>query len=364
MHEPIEGYEAGRKGRAVERWTPEAAWTGATGSVELERGEDWNDRNAEALAYASMWAYSPPREFVNRLSGYGFGDDLEAYDIQVRNSALLLDTTVYFVRAGEVGIVVFRGTEPTDVVDLLTDVSVLLTEFPYDGEQDSHVHRGFYRATSSVRSEIEFRLQDSGVRALYIAGHSLGGALAMLLAAELHARGHVRARQADGPGPELRGVYTYGQPMVGDGEFVRWYERMGLDTRTFRHVRDRDVVTRVPPAWSGPYRHAGREYRCHVRDDDRGLYWKRHEGDPVAPFPGPASWALGQGLVAYYVRRAWGRAGRKLAQSALFAVTLDAHFPDLYVIPSEASRVAPSAHRKPMAYEERDGGGLRELGLA
>lgn len=86
-------------------------------------------------------------------------------------------------------------------------------------------------------------------RAIYVTGHSLGGALALLAALELKRQGFNIAQ-----------VYTFGQPRVGNAAFKRLYEK-SLGDRTYRLVYREDIVPRVPllPAWSDPYRHAAGE---------------------------------------------------------------------------------------------------------
>jgi hypothetical protein len=81
---------------------------------------------------------------------------------------------------------------------------------------------------------------------IWITGHSLGGALGMLFA--------WRMRRNFTPA----GVYTFGQPRIGDRAFSDAYEALGLKSLTWRVVHAADVVPRVP--WfPGSYRHAGHE---------------------------------------------------------------------------------------------------------
>jgi hypothetical protein len=95
--------------------------------------------------------------------------------------------------------------------------------------------------------------------ALYITGHSLGGALATVAAAMLFA--YADAGRITRPGFDvkswLRGVYTFGQPMVGDATFTRLNEALGK--KTFRHVYRRDVVARLPSRTMGPFVHMGQQ---------------------------------------------------------------------------------------------------------
>ena len=61
-----------------------------------------------------------------------------------------------------------------------------------------------------------------------------------------------------GDGTGLAGIYTFGQPRVGDWRFRDSYNSCELLGRTFRVVHGDDFVPRVP--WLlGWYRHAGRE---------------------------------------------------------------------------------------------------------
>jgi pimeloyl-ACP methyl ester carboxylesterase len=101
-------------------------------------------------------------------------------------------------------------------------------------------HRGFAAALESVWSEVLQAAQALGAgRPLFVAGHSLGAALAQLAAMRLVAHG-----------VGVAGVYTYGSPRAGDAEFRAAYDA-ALGERTFMHVNDEDVVTTIPPWWTG-----------------------------------------------------------------------------------------------------------------
>lgn len=81
-------------------------------------------------------------------------------------------------------------------------------------------------------------------RKLWVAGHSLGGALANLFSAQM---------VNDYPGSEdaIGGVYTFGQPRVGDLQYAQFVnEKMGQ--RFFRFVNGNDLIPRLPlgiPSW-------------------------------------------------------------------------------------------------------------------
>jgi hypothetical protein len=116
------------------------------------------------------------------------------------------------------------------------------------------VHKGFHDALHAVW-EIAYqngeilpaRLLNRGDRAVWITGHSLGGAIAELCAAQASFETHV----------PVQGVYTFGQPRCGDDAFARLVHA-ALGQRIFRFVNDRDIVPRVPFFGMG-FRHYGCE---------------------------------------------------------------------------------------------------------
>ena len=137
-------------------------------------------------------------------------------------------------------LVAFRGTE-ADPRDWITD-----SRFgPRKGELGGMVHSGFHEALDLVWPNVGEALAAIGDRELWLAGHSLGAALAVLAAA--------RVTEAGGT---VTGVYTYGQPRIGKSDFRAAYDARLLDD-TFRVDNHIDLVTRVPLLLQG-YRHVGR----------------------------------------------------------------------------------------------------------
>jgi predicted lipase len=73
---------------------------------------------------------------------------------------------------------------------------------------------------------------------IIVTGHSLGGSLAILAAADL-AKTHGKIEQ----------VYTFGQPRVGNAAFASHYQ--SLVSNTFRLIDFADIVPHVPPSAFG-----------------------------------------------------------------------------------------------------------------
>lgn len=125
------------------------------------------------------------------------------------------------------GVLAFRGTEK-DIRDIKTDLKAPMIET--DGNK---IHSGFYTAFNDLKPQIESALnaiEDSGC-ALYITGHSLGGALALLATKFLAS-------------DSLGACYTFGSPRVASSKFGD-----NIKTPIYRVINAADLVPRVPPAY-------------------------------------------------------------------------------------------------------------------
>lgn len=123
----------------------------------------------------------------------------------------------------------FRGTDPITLPNWLTVAVVRLVEC---GEYDGRVHRGFSYALQRAWHKVEAILDEIQDKPLFLTGHSMGGALAMLAGCRLAKAG--RSPIA---------VYTYGAPRVGDPNFCAGYA-----LPTYRVVNRLDLVPELPLA--------------------------------------------------------------------------------------------------------------------
>lgn len=137
-------------------------------------------------------------------------------------------------------ILAFRGTQ--EPRDFITDAQCWMD---YLVESQDWVHHGFATAFRSMRDELLDFVISKPAEPIFVTGHSLGGALAMLAANYLRHNLRVGA------------VYTFGGPRVGDATWAMCYDA-ALGDRTFRFVNEEDIVPRVPGMLAG-YRHAGQE---------------------------------------------------------------------------------------------------------
>jgi hypothetical protein len=209
-------------------------------SLELFEDAAGDARNARFLALACDFAYLDEAAaaplFRDRLG-------LEARLISVDN------TQVYVGQNDKSVVVAFRGSQAPDTLDglkdwLLTNANDLLilpegrlgTDFAAAGV-GARFHRGFMGALAEIWDPL-FAAVDSALKArerpLWITGHSLGGALALLAAWRLQ-QNFVPVHQ----------VYTFGAPMIGNAAAAQAFQRE-FANKIFRYVDEEDLVPRLP----------------------------------------------------------------------------------------------------------------------
>lgn len=126
----------------------------------------------------------------------------------------------------------------------------------------AQVHRGFENLYLTMRAAVLATARKYPTARVLIGGHSLGGAIATLAAADLGQRG--LPSDAAAPPSALDGearpvtAYTYGCPRLGDGGFVRAMESAAPDNWRVANVADA-IPTLPPPGIGGnAFRHTPR----------------------------------------------------------------------------------------------------------
>ena len=204
----------------------------------------FSDKNAAILAQASAVAYQDAAQCRAWATARNFSG---AFDFFEKN-----DTQGFVAESADAILVAFRGTQPGRPMDWFVDANAVQRDWHHG---PGEVHGGFAGALDAVwgvtfanGEALPHRLVNRGPRTVWITGHSLGGALAELCA----------ARASFAHSVPIRGVYTFGQPRVGDKTFADAVSAR-LGSVIFRFVNDKDIVPRVP-LFSMRYCHYGSQH--------------------------------------------------------------------------------------------------------
>jgi triacylglycerol lipase len=208
--------------------------------LELYEDAMGDARNARALAVASDLAY-----FAQVEGGPAFKEQL-GLDATLFSAG---NTQAYVATNDSHIVVAFRGTESPTAIDglkdwLLTNAANLLmvpegrlgTDLAAAGV-GARFHQGFVNAIGAIWDPV-FQAADAerkkSDRPVWVTGHSLGGALAML-GAWLFNRKFVPVHQ----------VYTYGGPMIGNDEAAKAFNK-AFGNKIFRYVDTIDPIPKLP----------------------------------------------------------------------------------------------------------------------
>ena len=163
---------------------------------------------AHQAAVLANDAYLPPAQFVQKY---------QSPDYELISEKALSINYYFFVQRKQI-IVVFEGTN--DLSSLGTDLDVGESSFMHlFGTQ---VHKGYYTEAQMAYARLVPYL--SKEKQIIVTGHSLGGAVAHLLAALLYKEGY-----------SVR-LFTFGEPPVGNEDFVQSIK--GLDHQRYTHIFD------------------------------------------------------------------------------------------------------------------------------
>lgn len=165
-------------------------------------------------------------------------------------------TQAMIIKTDKQLIVCFRGTEPTEISDVLSD----LKAWPKRSREKGLVHFGFAQALDRVYDKMMeqiSQLDTSKIEKVICTGHSLGAALATVMASRIDAE-------------EL---YTFGSPRVGTRSFINEMTADGITH--YRFVNNNDIVTRVPLALMGYKHHGELCYINHYGNIRKMTAWQR-----------------------------------------------------------------------------------------
>lgn len=130
----------------------------------------------------------------------------------------------FLATRGDEAIISIKGTD--SLKDAEFDINVIKTE--YRGTQ---VHSGFYDCFKAVWDDVRDFLKPHHTK-VYITGHSLGAAIASIIAVAVTDLGITPS------------IATFGSPRVGDDAWVALFNSLIKDS--VRVVHEFDIVTRIP----------------------------------------------------------------------------------------------------------------------
>jgi hypothetical protein len=214
---------------------------------QFSGGSGFGIGNARAMAWMSQLAYETDEP--DKIKGILklFGLDLVEGGVVVRESKTVLpvaSTHCFVASHPKAVIVAFAGTDPLSLANWISDFDAHL--------EATGTAEGYEVAAGVVWSELKQLLEryvPPGGK-VFVTGHSLGGALAALIAHRIGTE-----LQAD-----VDAVYTFGMPRPGSKAFADLYNRQ-LGMRTYRLVHGEDIVPTVAPTSFG-FRHLGRVLHC------------------------------------------------------------------------------------------------------
>lgn len=137
---------------------------------------------------------------------------------------------------GSEAVIAFEGTNGLDDIgDWFANLDKELDLMP-----EGQVHRGFLRAYNLLADRVRKTLEIRRVSHVWVTGHSLGGAMAVICASELQRQGKV----------QVRGVVTFGQPLLLAPTCARAVNE-SLEGRFLRFINEDDIVPCVAPGLRG-----------------------------------------------------------------------------------------------------------------
>ena len=208
--------------------------------------EEWDtDREVRwdlsaVLALLAEQSYSDDDETLDYLiRGMGFSKW-----VAIRNSTM----AAHVISGHDVAVIVFRGTNPTEIPDWYKNLSVAFVS-----TRQGRFHSGFTDAYKMLRSDVRAYIDEVAPTKVWITGHSLGGAMAVACGVDLILNTKMK--------PHL---VTFGQPRYADSTGAQWIDEQ-FDSHYARFVCGDDIVPSVPfyVRRVFPYAHAGNLIAIH-----------------------------------------------------------------------------------------------------
>ena len=186
----------------------------------------YSDRTAWLMAVMSKLAYLSFEKDDSELKAALAEADFELVRTFDRGG-----TQAFLARrnSDKMAVLAFRGTQTQgDTLERFLDAVADLYVVMQTDENGVKVHKGFQQAFKRVEPEVLPAARQLADHALYITGHSLGGALALIAASAINF-------------DNLAACYTFGSPKVGNEEFGD-----KIKSPIYRIINAYDIVPFLP----------------------------------------------------------------------------------------------------------------------
>ena len=199
---------------------------------------------ARAMMWLSQLAYETdcPKK-VERIGQLWKLASIQCFQEPAQSVLHISNTRGVIAKKDAATIICFAGTDPLSLPDWIAD---LRTQKSAD-----QLHKGFQDAVDAVwKGSLEpicAAIKAAGATLMF-AGHSLGGALAVVAAERALRENNLKSD-----------VYTFGMPRVGTLTFTNKYQ--DLANTTYRFIHGQDIVPTVPPTELG-FLHVGHYLHC------------------------------------------------------------------------------------------------------
>lgn len=234
-----------------------------TTAVDQYRNDVVN--NATRMLFHTLWVLMDEDNIKDELARQGYqlvgevilgaGHESAGFDIWGVESPPMSGGQAYVATNEKNLVVAFRSTASDDgwevTLNVLTDLKAYPKKLSFIDDsvpnaksyQQLKVHSGFHNEYLRYRDRILLYVSQHPDKDIYLTGHSLGGALAVLSSFDIAA--HTQRPVT---------VFTFGQPRVGGPKFREAYD--ALVPNSYRVVVDGDPIARVPGLFLD-YEHVG-----------------------------------------------------------------------------------------------------------
>ncbi len=199
-------------------------------AVEFQPTEEYSTSNAFMMQMAGFLAEVQDAPLIQaQLEAWGF-KDIVLYGKPRRGAY------AYLADMDDFRLLAFRGTN--SIEEAVQD-AIFFMSSNQDLGLEGYSHHGmkaqYKKVSALLQKDLASRIANDP-KPLFIAGHSLGGAMALLQAMQLKKQGL-----------EVHGVYTSGQPRVGNRAFYEQAEAL-LSTHYHRIEQPGDLTPKSPPS--------------------------------------------------------------------------------------------------------------------